>query len=105
MSESRGQADFESIWSEIKLLLDWNQGFGFYLVFGDDHRVSRRLQQRIEDATRLRSHLLQRVRPEAPEAAVDVVLKAAFPDGDDCRFHDWRAPLWIDLTTGPGDQA
>lgn len=105
MSESSGQADFESIWSEIKLLLDWNQGFGFYLVFGDDHRVSRRLQQRIEDATRLRSHLLQRVRPEAAEAAVEVVLKAAFPEGEDRRFHDWRAPLWIDLTTGPGEPA
>lgn len=105
MSESPVQADFESIWSEIKLLLDWNQGFGFYLVFGDDHRVSRRLQQRIEDATRLRSHLLQRVRPEAAEAAVEVVLKAAFPEGEDRRFHDWRAPLWIDLTTGPDDQA
>lgn len=42
------------------------------------------------------------VRPTRPAIAVDDVLHAAFPQGADKRFRDWRAPLWIELTAGPG---
>ena len=102
MSESGVAEDFESIWAEIKLLIEWQRGFGFYLVFSDDDRVSKRLRQRVEDTTRVRTHLLQWVRPEDPATAVDQVLHAAFPEGTDRRFRDRHAPLWIELTAGPG---
>ena len=45
--------DFESIWAEIKLSLEWQHDFGFYLVLSDDPRSARQLRQRVEDATRV----------------------------------------------------
>ncbi|WP_374490481.1 hypothetical protein [Zoogloea sp.] len=97
--------DFESIWAEIKLSLEWQHGFGFYLVLSDDPRSARQLRQRVEDATRLRTRLLQWVCPQNPETAVQEALHAAFPTGEARRFHDWQAPLWLELTTAPGDAA
>ncbi|NNM82800.1 MAG: hypothetical protein HKL98_09405, partial [Burkholderiales bacterium] len=95
------QPDFESIWQEIKRLLEWQEGFGFFLVFSDNQRNSRRLRRRVEDATRLRTHLLQFVRPNQAETAAQVVLDAAFPKGRDLIYQENRAPLWVDLTTDP----
>jgi hypothetical protein len=103
MSETEAGPGFESLWSELRLLLDWQRGFGFYMILGDDHRASRRLRQRIEDATQLRTQKLQCVRPEKPEEAVEMVLRAAFPTGKAKHYQDWHAPLWIELTAGPGD--
>ena len=104
MSSTDRQAgqDFESIWAEIKLLLEWQQGFAFYLIFGDDQRITSDLRQRVKDAMLLRTGLLHLVRPETAEEAVDAVLKAALPEGAERRYDDWHAPLWIELTAGPG---
>ena len=102
MSEGQFQPDFETIWAEIKLLLEWQQGFGFYLVFCDDLRVSRQLRQRVEDATRLRTQPLQWLRPEEPEVALGQIIKAVLPEDSASVFHDWHAPVWVELTVGPG---
>jgi tetratricopeptide (TPR) repeat protein len=103
MSEAKTQSEFEAIWAEIHRLLEWQQGFGFYLVFSDDQRAAKALKQRVEDATRLRTGLLQWVRPETPETAVQAVLEAIFQP--DSRYDHWHAPLWVELTAGPEDAA
>ena len=101
MSEAEANESFESIWAELRLRLEWHKDFGFYLVFGDDQRVSTLLRQRIEDFTQLRTRKLQWVKPENVQNAVDEVLQAAFPTGENKHYQDWQAPLWIELTAGP----
>ena len=106
MSEAEHQRQFETVWSEIKLLLEWQQGFAFYLVFGDDARVSARLRQRLNDYVSSRTWLLQWLRPERAENAVEEVLAAVFPSSVEFKpFLDQQAPIWIELTAGPGISA
>ena len=106
MSEAELHRQFETVWSELKLLLEWRQGFAFYLVFGDDYRVSTRLRQRLEDYVRSRTWLLQWLRPDRPESAVEDVLAAVFPSSVELnRYLERRAPIWVELTVGPETDA
>ena len=45
MNPAQAIPDFEAIWAEIQLLLEWQHGFGFYLVLSDDPRSARQLRQ------------------------------------------------------------
>lgn len=105
MSEHPTTSAFESLWAEIKLLLEWQQGFGFYVVVGDDYRVALALRQRIEDAMRVSSGALQFLRPQNPETAAVEVLQAILPPSEQeaTRYQQWQAPVWLDLTTAPDD--
>ena len=105
MSEHPTTSAFESLWAEIKLLLEWQQGFGFYVVVGDDYRVALALRQRIEDAMRVSSGALQFLRPQNPETAAVEVLQAILPPSEQeaARYQQWQAPVWLDLTTAPDD--
>ncbi len=106
MSDADLQRQFETVWSEIRLLLEWRQGFAFYLVFGDDSRVSARLRQRLNDYVSSRTGLLQWLRPDRVENAVEEVLAAVFPSSAEFKpFLDRQAPIWIELTVGPGISA
>ncbi len=100
-NEAQAGQQFEAIWAEVKLLLEWQQGFGFFLVLGDDQRVSSRLQQRLHDFALTRTRLFQSVKPASAEQAVAEVLQAVFPTAADQRFADAKAPLWLDLMTEP----
>ena len=95
-------AEFEKIWREIKQLLEWNQGFGFYLVFGEEQRPLDELRQRVQDATRLQSKTLQLIRPMDPSKAEEEVLTAILTPA--FLFTDYASPIWLDLTMGPEDQ-
>jgi tetratricopeptide (TPR) repeat protein len=101
MSATSGANSFEAQWARVKLLLEWQQGFGFYLVFGEDQRTVNQLKQRVEDATRLRTRSLQWVKPTSPATAAEEVLQAAFTEQE--HYQQWKAPLWIELTAGPAD--
>ena len=95
-------AEFEKIWREIKQLLEWNQGFGFYLVFGEEQRPLDELRQRVQDATRLQSKTLQLIRPLEPTTAEEEVLTAILSPAP--LFTDYASPIWLDLTMGPEDK-
>ena len=77
MPEADASQRFEAVWAELKLLLEWREGFAFYIVLGDDQRVSTRLRQRVEDFTRSRTRPLQWVKPEYCDSLVYTVLCAA----------------------------
>ncbi len=95
-------AEFEKIWREIKQLLEWNQGFGFYLVFGEEQWSLDELRQRVQDATRLQSKTLQLIRPLEPTQAEEEVLTAILSPPP--LFTDYASPIWLDLTMGPEDK-
>ena len=95
-------AEFEKIWREIKQLLEWNQGFGFYLVFGEEQWSLDELRQRVQDATRLQSKTLQLIRPLEPTQAEEEVLTAILSPAP--LFTDYASPIWLDLTMGPEDK-
>ena len=97
-----GRARFEALWAELRLLLEWQQGFGLYLVFGDDERVTRELRQRLIDYTSFRARRLEIVRPETPDGAAREVLEAVFP-ATPVTTDAFAAPLWIELNTAPDD--
>ena len=106
MSEAEFHRQFETVWSELKLLLEWQQGFAFFLVFGDDSRVSARLRQRLDNYVRSRTGLLQWLRPDRAERAVEDVLAGVFHSSAESKpFLDYGAPIWIELTAGPGTTA
>ena len=104
MPEADASQRFESVWAELKLLLEWRQGFAFYIVLGDDQRVSTRLRQRVEDFTLSRTQPLQWVKPEHCETLVETVLSAVLPPTQDGQPHaDSHAPVWLELTAAPDD--
>ena len=104
MPEADASQRFEAVWAELKLLLEWRQGFAFYIVLGDDQRVSTRLRQRVEDFTLSRTQPLQWVKPEHCETLVETVLSAVLPPTQDGQPHaDSHAPVWLELTTAPDD--
>ncbi len=103
MTPTEAERRFETIWSELRLLLDWHDGFMFCLVFGDDHRVSERLRQRIADFTQTRTRPLRWLKPEQRDTLVETVLRAVLPQGEDGRDAELRAPLWLQLTVAPDD--
>ena len=96
---------FERLWAEVQLLLEWREGFAFYLVLGDDFRMARRLRERIEDFCVTRCQPLQWVRPEQAATLVETVLQAVLPGAAEVGpAHPARsqAPLWLELTAEPG---
>ncbi|MEN9843831.1 MAG: hypothetical protein RLZZ612_1660 [Pseudomonadota bacterium] len=87
---------FESLWAELKLLLEWRQGFSFIVVLGDNQRISERLAHRLSDFAQTRTQALNRIRPQTPATAVQEVLTGLFNAA-------MRAPAWVDLMPGPTD--
>ena len=94
-------AALESAWAELKLLLEWQEGFALVWVLGDDQRVSAQIAQRLEDFSQARTSRLQTVRPSAPESAVSEVLEALFGSASVGVMPKFIGPVWIDLMQGP----
>ena len=82
MNPAQAIPDFEAIWAEIQLLLEWQHDFGFYLVLSDDPRSARQLRQRVEDATRVwrfqRSCVVCDQNPGARGLPVRLLMFAAY---------------------------
>ncbi len=89
---------FEEIWENIRLLLEWQQGFGFYLVFSDNTYASLELKQRINDYLHIQSKRMQWFRPEQPIDVPQQVLQTLL----DKDYQD--VPVWIELTLSPQEQ-
>ena len=94
-------AALESAWAELKLLLEWQEGFALVWVLGDDQRVSAQIAQRLQDFSQARTSRLQTVRPSAPESAASEVLEALFGSASVGVMPKFIGPVWIDLMQGP----
>ena len=94
-------AALESAWAELKLLLEWQEGFALVWVLGDDQRVSAQIAQRLQDFSQARTSRLQTVRPSAPESAASEVLEALFGSAGVGGMPKFIGPVWIDLMQGP----
>jgi tetratricopeptide (TPR) repeat protein len=101
MSDIGAARGFDSIWAELRQLLDWQHGFGFYLVFANDQKAANLLRQRVESATRFRTRSLQWVRPVDLQTALDEVMSAALDATSD--YNELQSPLWIELSAGADD--
>lgn len=98
MSLYKASPIFEEIWDNIRLLLEWQQGFGFYLVFSDNTYASLELKQRINDYLHIQSKQMQWFRPEQPIDVPQQVLQTLLDQ-------DYQnVPVWIELTASPQEQ-
>ena len=98
MSLYKSSPIFEEIWDNIRLLLEWQQGFGFYLVFSDNTYASLELKQRINDYLHIQSKQMQRFRPEQPTDVPQQILQTLL-------HKDYQnVPVWIELTAYPQEQ-
>ena len=98
MSLYKPSPAFDEIWENIRLLLEWQQGFGFYLVFSDNTYASLELKQRINDYLHIQSKQMQRFRPEQPTDVPQQVLQTLLDK-------DYQnVPVWVELTAYPQEQ-
>ena len=102
MSDRGIAKGFDAIWAELRQLLDWQHGFGFYLVFANDQKAANLLRQRVESATRWRTRKLQWVRPTDLQAALEEVMSAALDATSE--YNELQSPLWIELSASADDQ-
>ena len=58
--------EFEKIWAEIKLILDWHQGFSLFFVLNQNSLASMALRQRVQDYLRAITGQINWINPENP---------------------------------------
>ncbi len=92
MSETVDPAALETIWADLRDLLEWQQGFGLYLVFAADARVADVLLTSLTEWCQEHKLPIQAVRPLKSGDALEQVLAGlaldpALPN----------RPLWLDL--------
>ena len=84
--------EFEEIWAEIKLTLDWHRDFSLFFVLGQNTLSSMALRQRLQDYLRAITSPLNWIHPASP---VDINQQLA-----DRLFARPGPPVWLEL----GDQ-
>ena len=69
--------EFEAIWAEIKLILDWHRDFSLFFVLGQNTLSSMALRQRLQDYLRAITRPLNWIHPDSP-ADIDQHLTELF---------------------------
>ena len=84
--------DFEAIWSELKLTLEWHEDFSLFFVFVENTQASFALKQRLDDFMRSHSKPLRRIKPitqtDLPNKVIDEIFDA----------NASYSPVWVALT-------
>ncbi|WP_188085237.1 tetratricopeptide repeat protein, partial [Pseudoalteromonas fuliginea] len=84
--------DFEAIWSELKLTLEWHEDFSLFFVFVENTQASFALKQRLDDFMRSHSKPLRRIKPitqtDLPNKVIDEIFDA----------NAGHSPVWLALT-------
>ncbi|MGR3983012.1 hypothetical protein, partial [Pseudoalteromonas sp. 1181_04] len=84
--------DFEAIWSELKLTLEWHKDFSLFFVFVENTQASFALKQRLDDFMRSHSKPLRRIKPitqtDLPNKVIDEIFDA----------NAGHSPVWLALT-------
>lgn len=81
--------EFEEIWAEIKLILDWHRDFSLFFVLGQNTLSSTALRQRLQDYLRAITSPLNWIHPASPE---DINQQLA-----DRLFARPGPPVWLEL--------
>jgi hypothetical protein len=100
MSDSTNLSDIETIWADLRDLLEWQQGFSLYLVFADDARRADVLLKYLTEWCREHELPIQAIRPLKSEDALAQVL-----DGLSGNPAVPGMPLWLDLGAWSSDPA
>ena len=91
--------DADQVWQEMRLHIEWAEGFCLCVVFTDQTRELLRLQQRLADAWQWRTAAITVIRPPDAESAVEHVFSAL--EQHRARLPDVQVPVWLDLCTAP----
>ena len=91
--------DADQVWQEMRLHIEWAEGFCLCVVFTDQTRELLRLQQRLADAWQWRTAAITVIRPPDAESAVEHVFSAL--EQHRVRLPDVQVPVWLDLCTAP----
>ena len=81
--------EFEEIWAEIKLTLDWHRDFSLFFVLGQNTLSSMALRQRLQDYLRAITSPLNWIHPASP-ADIDQHLTEQL-------FARPGPPVWLEL--------
>ena len=81
--------EFEEIWAEIKLILDWHSDFSLFFVLGQNTLSSTALRQRLQDYLRAITGPLNWIHPASP---VDIDQQLA-----EQLFARPGPPVWLEL--------
>ena len=81
--------EFEEIWAEIKLTLDWHRDFSLFFVLGQNTLSSMALRQRLQDYLRAITSPLNWIHPASP---ADINQQLA-----DRLFARPGQPVWLEL--------
>lgn len=96
MSEfsSKPQTDvFESIWKELKLLMEWQDGFALFWMMVDDTRAVIELRQRLNDYMHCHVKPMRYIQPQIAESAAADTVQQIF-HSEHIKGH----PIWLDLS-------
>ena len=99
-SSSKPQTDvFESIWKELKLLMEWQDGFALFWVMVDDTRAVIELRQRLNDYMHCHVQPMRYIKPQTAEGAAADTAQQIFHSE-----HIKGYPIWLDLSALDGIQ-
>ncbi|HDZ9286274.1 TPA: tetratricopeptide repeat protein, partial [Vibrio cholerae] len=90
--------DFEAIWAELKLTLEWHHDFSLFFVFVADTKASLALKQRLDDYMRSHSKALRRINPHKVEELPKNVINRIFHENTNS-----SSAIWLDLTEQDND--
>ncbi|NAO20178.1 tetratricopeptide repeat protein [Vibrio cholerae] len=90
--------DFEAIWAELKLTLEWHHDFSLFFVFVADTKASLALKQRLDDYMRSHSKALRRINPHKVEDLPKNVINRIFHENTNS-----SSAIWLDLTEQDND--
>lgn len=91
--------DVDQIWQEMRIHIEWAEGFCLCVVFTDQTRELRQLRQRLEDAWQWRTAAITVIRPLEAESAVEHVFSAL--EQHRARLPGIPVPAWLDLCASP----
>ena len=100
MSDSTNLSDIETIWADLRDLLEWQQGFSLYLVFADDARRADVLLKYLTEWCHEHELPIQAIRPLKSDEALAQVLDGLYGNRAVAGM-----PLWLDLGAWSSDPA
>jgi hypothetical protein len=99
MSDADNLSDLETIWADLRGLLEWQEGFGLYLIFSQDVGVARSL---LRSLTRWCEEHMTRIQVVRPAKSTDALARVLAALAGKSNLPS--APLWLefDLRTKDG---
>ena len=87
----------DEAWREMRLHIEWANGFVLCFVFSDSNQQAGALLQRLDDAWRFRTAPVSVIQPDPPEQLVQQVFDALARH----RQLGFVAPAWLQLSAEP----